>query len=334
MKPLYELNGPAQFRRLRRLAGAVLARYPLQCARMTPLVHGENTTFRVDAVDGRGYLLRVCRDGYQTEAALRSELMWLDALADAGLVVPRPVRGLDGDLLQVAAAAGVPEPRRCVVFEWVEGRRRARNRRPNHLYAVGRLMARLHDHAASWTPPPGFARRRLDPEGLAGDASPIGRLGGHLGEARPETRDRLLEAVAVLRARATAHGMPAGHSGLVHADLYRGNVVHAGAEAHAIDFDDAAFAPHLFDIAVALGEVQDSPAHVAAFLAGYRAVRALPDDLLVDLPVFALARTLWVTAWVHDRADNPDIAKLRSMLVTRALGAFERYRRGALVALR
>jgi Ser/Thr protein kinase RdoA (MazF antagonist) len=35
--------------------------------------------------------------------------------------VPRPLPARDGRLVMIAGAAGVPEPRLCILFTWVPG---------------------------------------------------------------------------------------------------------------------------------------------------------------------------------------------------------------------
>ena len=62
-----------------------------------------------------------------------------------------------------AAAAGV------LVLRWMDGRLHAAAPRPVHLRRLGSAMARLHNHAAQWHPPPGFARIRWDWETFFGD---------------------------------------------------------------------------------------------------------------------------------------------------------------------
>jgi hypothetical protein len=77
----------AQVGRLRRLAGQAMAAFPVAEPVLTFVVHGENTTFRVDAETDGGparFLLRVHRPGrhgvdVDPAAAVRSELDWLTA---------------------------------------------------------------------------------------------------------------------------------------------------------------------------------------------------------------------------------------------------------------
>src|SRR5713226_9817562 len=92
-----------QLRRLRRLAQTALAAYELKAARLTPLQHFLNTTFRVDVpshalkLHGDGgekflrYALRISRSGYQDASTILSELLWLQAIhRETNLVVPEP----------------------------------------------------------------------------------------------------------------------------------------------------------------------------------------------------------------------------------------------------
>jgi Ser/Thr protein kinase RdoA (MazF antagonist) len=169
MKPFEKLTERGQIRRLRCLAQAALPRYGLSGAPMVFVAYSENAVFRVVGPHGR-YALRVHRPGHQTEASLDSELAWMAALRrDAGLPVPDPRPSLNGDLHVRVSAPGVPRPRNVSLLSWIQGRRIANDLRPAHFDTLGRLMARMHDHAAHWQPPEGFTRRHWDWEGLFGD---------------------------------------------------------------------------------------------------------------------------------------------------------------------
>ena len=111
------LSNRQQVARLRHLAVQALGAYPLVAPELRFVAHGENTTFRVDAmaVGGRDrFLLRVhrpARHGQRLDsaAAVGSELDWLTALrADTGLSVPEPFRTVSGELTTAAASPDVP----------------------------------------------------------------------------------------------------------------------------------------------------------------------------------------------------------------------------------
>lgn len=139
-----------------------MASYGLEDARLTLQRYEQNTTFRVDAHDGP-YLLRINRPRVHTADTIGSEMAWLGALRrDTGLRVPEPVAARDGSFVVVARDAGVPEPHVCVLMNWLDGRFIDQRLAPAHLRRVGALAGQLQEHAATWTPPLGFLRPRVD----------------------------------------------------------------------------------------------------------------------------------------------------------------------------
>ena len=81
----------------------------------------ENETYKVEAPSGGQWALRVQRPGYQSKNTLASEIAWLVALRQDGVVAtPIPIAGLNGEWVQVAQ--GAPEARNMVLFAWEDGR--------------------------------------------------------------------------------------------------------------------------------------------------------------------------------------------------------------------
>ena len=80
------------------LAQQVLSQWPLDGAIVTLAARRENTVWRLSH-KGRDFALRLHRSGYRTEAELRSELLWMQALVQGGFPVPEPVPLSDGDLI-------------------------------------------------------------------------------------------------------------------------------------------------------------------------------------------------------------------------------------------
>ncbi len=158
-----QLSRRTQLSRLRRLAATALAAYDLPAARLTLLSHFSNTTFRVDTVSGARYVLRIHRTHTPTVASVGAELAWLAALRrDTDLEVPDPVPTRDGSLLREVATPDIPTLHICVLFLWLPGRQVNAGLTPAHLERVGEAMARLQDHAAQFSLPPGFTRARVD----------------------------------------------------------------------------------------------------------------------------------------------------------------------------
>jgi len=75
----------------------------------------ENAVFEVVAPDGGRAALRLHRPGYQTDEAIRSELLWSQGLDQAGMKLPRPVPTKNGDLISKVVEAG----RMASIVTWV-----------------------------------------------------------------------------------------------------------------------------------------------------------------------------------------------------------------------
>ncbi len=305
-----DLTYRGQFRRLRHLALRALASYPFDAFHLKAIQHRENATFRLRTNDRR-YLLRVIRPGYKAPAVVQSEMMWLNAITqETDLVVPEPIANREGKLLTVISVPGVPEPRICALFGWVEGRFCGQaNLTESHLEKVGRLMGELHHYAQEFIPPSGFTRMRWDCEGLFG-----GGLGGTLENARSllgaERRETVDRAINRIDRAMRQLGETSSVWGLIHGDLQQLNYVFSKGEARAIDFDDCGWGYYLYDISTSLGPLvsrNDFSALRAAFLRGYRSVRHLrPKDeaLLTD---FLIADRLKLATWMAGRLDNPGL---------------------------
>lgn len=268
--------------------------------------HGENTTYRVTAGDGRRFALRINRPGYQTPDAVRSELAWMASLREGGVLTPAPVLGVDGDPLQVVTDPGGGS-RTVVMFDWIDGAALSAVDEVRPWERLGELMARIHAHARAWEPPPWFTRPAWDADALVGDDP---RWGAPDPEQLLAAGDRAaLEACrAEVQARLDAIGTGPDRFGLVHGDLAFENVLVSGYGTVAIiDFDDSGYGWYLHDLAVPLypyqvsGGLQDRR---DALVQGYRRVGELPDHLVTELPTFLMARRIQTLGWVFSRSET------------------------------
>ena len=300
----------ARIARLRQVAVAALGFYALPEGRLTFVSHGENTTFRHDSSAGR-HLVRVHRHqrhgrDIDSVAAIRSELCWLQAIrADTDLFVPEALAARDGATTVEASASG--ETRVCSVLRWMDGRILEGSARPVHLHRLGAAMARLHDHADRWTPPPDFVRIRWDYQTFFEDVMIYGDTSAAdcwaLLPAEVRTR---FESVAVRMATLLPR---VGDKGLIHADLHLGNALFQHGDVKLIDFDDCGTGPRLYEVAVALWELRDGPNYLAfrdALLAGYQAER---DVDVTQLDEFIALRQIAFDLWYTGTAQvNPAFA--------------------------
>jgi len=330
MRDYENLTHRGQFQRIGRLARTVLREYDLSPdARLTPLHHGENTTFRVDdPVSGRRYCLRIHRPGYQSIDAIRSELQFLDIITrETDLIVPRPVATRDGEPLAFAETDGVPGRRAVVLFDWIAGRF------PKQLTLAtvarsGVTLARLHEFAQSFVPPPGFIRPVVYTEyrgrtlGESLDVSAI-PIEGKVRAAIEHAHERATAVRTALRRTPDVYG-------LIHADFHRGNfIVRLGGVIAPIDFDDCGWGHYLQDLAAPIMQYTARPENAPraeAFLRGYRTIRPFSREEEALLPYFALLRRTWMLQWVIDRWDSPTLRGLlsssidRTTLAAQALG--------------
>jgi Ser/Thr protein kinase RdoA (MazF antagonist) len=274
----------------------------------------ENVTFRAtDASDGSLLVLRLHRPWYHNIAELRSEHEWTRALVEAGIAAPEPLLTQAGESFAQVEIAATGERRWAGLARWVEGELLAdvvaRETNPaanaRHFARMGAIMAAVHDQATGWTPPSGFQRHALDADGLMGSEPFWGPFWDHP-ILSPAERDLMLTWRDRLHGALTRYGKPARTFSLIHADLHPRNVVIDGVRAALIDFDDAGFGWHQYDLAVALVAYQDHAAFAVfrdACIEGYRSVRAISDADLALLPMFLLIRDMAQMGWYDQRPE-------------------------------
>jgi Ser/Thr protein kinase RdoA (MazF antagonist) len=311
------LSHREQVRRMTSLAQTALEACPITATRLRLLTHLWNTTFRVLTETGEQYVLRIHHPGQQSVEAVRSELLWLAALREeTRLQVPEPVWNRKQSLVTVTTDPGVPQPRLCVLFHWIEGRFFNHGLTTARLSQVGALMAHLHHHAASWKRPAGFKRHRVD------NLFCMEReQDEHFNETIAERAVQLvsdvvtpeagtLVATAIRRVWAALRdlGEAPEHFGLIHADLHHRNFLFHKNVAGAIDFDDCGFGHRLYDMAVTLSELQSRPDYAAlrqGFLSGYRQNRTLSAEHETLLETFLALRSLQNTIGLIEDREQP-----------------------------
>lgn len=259
----------------------------------------ENHVYEMALPQGRA-ALRLHRAGYQSPAAIRSELWWCAELARAGLSVPAALPALDGQVLVT-----LPDGRHASAIVWLEGEALGEAGQPfarplqetlDLHHALGALLARMHKATDALTLPEDFIRPRWDRDGLVGDAPFWGRFWDHPA-ASPDQRATLIRARDLLRERLT------GEVGLIHADVLRENVLVNDRSLSLIDFDDSGFGFRLYDLGTALIQNLYEPAYTLirdALMAGY----GTADVEMVE--TFTMARTLASVGWTMPRLAPDD----------------------------
>jgi Ser/Thr protein kinase RdoA (MazF antagonist) len=174
-------------------------------------------------------------------------------------------------------------------------------------HALGRTMARLHEHAEGFTLPPG-AHLTLFDEPLFHDRNLLPGAG-----PVPEGHAEVL-AEALARCRRRFEEVYAGQRPIVlHADLHGGNLKwHRGALA-VFDLDDAGFGVPALDLAISTFYLRGGPPGVEqALRRGYAELRDLPEvsqeqfEALVASRQLLLANSLLASSTASLRAEATD----------------------------
>jgi Ser/Thr protein kinase RdoA (MazF antagonist) len=279
-------------------------------ARVLRLIRNrENAVFEVALPGGNGGAargaLRLHRQGYQSDAAIRSELWWCAELAARGVAVPAALPAQEGGLL-VRLTGG----RHASVVAWLEGEPLGEAGVPyatplpvllDRHASLGRLVRQVQEVTAGLALPEGFTRPRWDRDGLVGEAPFWGRFWDHPA-ASADQRAVLLAARQALGAFLQGAVQP------IHADVLRENVLVNDRSLSLIDFDDAGWGYPLYDLGTCLSQNLYEPAFPeirAALMEGW----GTGDTAAVDL--MTLARTCASVGWTMPRLppDDPIVAR-------------------------
>jgi len=292
-----------------------LKSFPVDAENVELIAQSENVTYRVSVRDADiDYVLRLHRPGYNTIEQLNSERVWTQSLKDAGISVPDSLLTRRGDYFVPIDIAGVATQCYAGMTTWIEGStlndyletNSDRDERARYFHRIGELAAAIHNQSTNWEAPPGFARPRLDLDGLLGEAPRWGRFWEHTDLTASE--QKLLR-----RARKRIHdalcdyGERPDNFSLIHADLHPANIIYNEDDLALIDFDDSAYGWHMYEIASALIEDRFLPCFAAlrdALLEGYREHRPLAERDVNMLPDFLLLRGMAIIGWLYQRPEH------------------------------
>ena len=277
--------------RLRRLVDEALVEYAIEPVRVRLLSNDFNGIFRVDTADGDRVVVRVVlpSGGHQPHQ-VAAQAMFAEAVAGGtDLLVPVPIRNRRGDLVTVASAPGVPEPRMCLVTSWVPGVDLAERMSGGNWERLGRLMARLHTFAESWSPPEGFETITYDRVVHFGE--PVVLFEPQAEAVLSTGQQRVLErAIARIDARIASLSGPRI---VTHGDLHQWNVKVDRTRLHPIDFEDLQWAHPLQDVATTfyyLRRRDDRSELAGAFRRGYAETRPWVEEDEGEVAAHVVAR--------------------------------------------
>ncbi len=275
----------------------------------------ENETYLVEA-DKFKAVLRVHRQGYNSERAIECELEWSAALP---LNTPTAIVGIDGKAVQSS------DDRLMVLFNYINGKHPdPREDLTASFVELGRIAAQTHYHSEGWKRPENFERLTWGLHEVFGENAKW----GDWRDAPNVTNDirRILERVErVVKHRLNAFGKSPQNYGLIHADMRLANILVHNGETRLIDFDDCGFGWFLYDFAAAISFIENDPQIPAlrkAWVKGYRAFRPLSDAEVFEIGSFIMLRRMALLAWIgsHMEATEPQALAPDFARVTAELG--------------
>ena len=290
----------------------------------------ENATYKIETADGQCWALRIHRDRYHSKAAIESELAWLMALHDADVVVtPRPVKGLNGEIIQIVGHAKLDRPRHVVLSEWETGMEMSiRQNLVKPFEVLGEATARMHHYSRKWKRPSHFTRPIWDFETTLGEANPHwGRWRDGIG-VDAANQKHFGRTVDLIGRRLKAYGKNENQFGLIHCDLRLANLLMDGVNVKVIDFDDCGFGWFMYDAAAPVSFYEHDPQVpelIEAWKRGYRTTAVLDEADANEIPTFVMLRRLLLVAWIGSHSET-DLAKSMGLAYTKGTVALcERY---------
>lgn len=296
---------------LEQMVMAALPRWQLSAASAVRVLNlSENATFALHCPQrDRELVLRVHRIGYSAVEEIRSELAWIEALRNDGVVeTVTPVAGSDGEFVQTLASPAGRAARQAVAFERLPGCEPDPAGDAASWFArLGELTARMHTHARHWQRPAGFRRKRWHLAAMLGPDAFWGTWRAAAGLT--PAGSAVIERAASLIERRLAHfGNGPDRFGLIHADLRLANLLVDGDHLRIIDFDDCGFSWFMYDFATAVSFMEEQPlvpALLAAWIDGYRRAAPLSPAEVAEIPTFVVLRRIVLSAWLASHAEVP-----------------------------
>jgi Ser/Thr protein kinase RdoA (MazF antagonist) len=211
----------------------------------------------------------------------------------------------NGERVVTAEVDGVA--RHAVLFEVAPGIERDELKVPLESFeTLGRITARMHQHARSWQRPAGFRRFSWDWPSSLGENPRWGRWQDGIGVGGAE--ERILGAAAdLVRQRLEAYGQEPDRYGLAHADLRLANLLAHDDQVTVIDFDDCGFTWYLYDFGTAVSFLEDDPRLPQwqdAWLRGYRDIAPVTAEDEDMLATFVMLRRLLLVAWMGSHSHS------------------------------
>ncbi|MEK3876631.1 phosphotransferase enzyme family protein [Paenibacillus sp. FSL M7-0420] len=278
-----------------------LKAYELDWTKIEYIGQSDSVTFKIETETAGKLLLRIHGERC-SRAEILSELEWLRHLSGAAeLVVPVGLPDSSGSyILETCGEAGGGEQLNYVtLMRWVEGEHAESSLPDEQLYAVGVMLAGMHEAGEQFVPSAEFTRPAWGADSFRKEWDKLEKY--HT--AMVSQASWALYQAAAIRILGELDAMTPdpGSYGLIHGDLHGGNVVFAEGQPRAIDFGLCGYGFYLHDLAAALLEL--STEQRRSLIRGYSSVRVLEPDYERKLECFFVK--IMIGNYSH-HISNPD----------------------------
>lgn len=191
-------------------------------------------------------------------------------------MVPKPIANLNTELVTRVFVDKKPETL-CTLLAWVEGKNppTVNTLSDEQLAKVGSVMAQLHLHSQQFELPKGFKRPTFDQAHFSGRLETLCTALSNTELDKSDLNRLRLDANHIITYFAQLDRKQ-NMFGVIHADFHSGNYLLCDEKVCIIDFDRCGFGFYLYDLALALMELEEQ--QQKAFLQGYETVKPLPAD--------------------------------------------------------
>ncbi|NIK77720.1 Ser/Thr protein kinase RdoA (MazF antagonist) [Paenibacillus castaneae] len=242
----------------------------------------DTCTFIIQTNKDGSFLLRIHSENHHEE--INSELVWLDALNEKiNVILPKGVLDRNGSrTVTVDQENGLRVY--ASLMRWVEGVHESGGYSEDQIYKEGVLLAKLHQASQSFEIPSNFTRPVWGEQSFK---QAMERLTQHYDKFLTDAQFSLYQSAAErILSRITKLRKDGESYGLIHGDLHQGNIVFYNGEPRPIDFGRCGFGYFLYDIAHTILGLY--PTQRELVVKGYRSIRGLGDDWLLDLESFTV----------------------------------------------
>lgn len=243
--------------------------------------------------------------------AIEALMIWLEDLSkEMDFPTPRPINTQDGNLIGTGQdAKGMTN--HVSLLQWVPGKLLWDEKTDplpeslpsTHLSDIGRILARLHEHALKWNNKSQNNRASVNRLGFDIIQSKI-HIAVERGHFTKEEGEILAQAAKATESHLCSLEASKSENGLLHGDFHVGNCAVKDNKIGIFDFEACCRGPFLFDIAKTLKFLVSSQMRKTV-VESYRVHRSLPESALKTIEAHLIQSRLNSLTQRADRSYMP-----------------------------